>query len=211
MQRSSAVLLIAGATGLFVTLGVLVRAVHSDSSEANPSITVQRETAAPTAPVATRTHDLPGHPAWRPSNPEHGDDSAAETAPALDNHAAPANPSDPAKLNLGGTQLRYQAQAVRPAVEKCVAEKGGSATGTAMMTYVVAQHGDKYVVEDTGIDEDRTTLQGTALLDCLRETAKGMTFVGLPHDATGLVVTRSVTLDAGHLVEYKHVGFSYLR
>lgn len=197
-----------------MTLAVLVRAVHSESSEAKPTVAVQHETttAAPSAPTVTRTRDLPGRPAWRPSSPEHGDDSAAETAPSIDNHPPPGPPNDPQNLQLGGTQMRYQTAAVRPAVEKCVAEKGGSATGTAMLTYIVSHKGDKYVIEDTGVDEDRTTVQGnTELLDCLRETAKGMMFVGLPKDAQSIVVSRSVTLDGGRLVDYKHVGFSYLQ
>jgi hypothetical protein len=45
----------------------------------------------------------------------------------------------------------------------------------------------------------------------MRETARAMKFEGLPREAEGLVVTRSVTLEAGKLVDYKHVGFSYLR
>jgi hypothetical protein len=38
-----------------------------------------------------------------------------------------------------------------------------------------------------------------------------MSFEGLPREASGLVVTRSVKVESGKLVEYKHVGFSYLR
>lgn len=212
MQRSSAVLLVAGATGLLVTLGVLVRAVHNDSSDAK-STAVDRETTTSTGPGATtHTRDQPGRPTWRPAGPAHGEDSAAETAPVVDDHPPPGPPSDPQNLQLGGTQMRYQTQAVRPAVEKCVADKGGNATGTAMVTYIVSKKGDKYIIEDTGVDEDRTTVSGnTELLDCLRDTAKGMTFVGLPKDAQSIVVSRSVTLDGGHLVDYKHVGFSYLQ
>ena len=79
------------------------------------------------------------------------------------------------------------------------------------MTYVVAQRGDKVQVEDTAIDDDKTTLQGDQLLECLRETARGMKFEGLPREAEALVVSRTITLDHGAITEYKHVGFSYLR
>src|SRR5712675_1672497 len=106
MQRSSAVLLVAGATGLFVTLGVLVRAVRSDSSEPKREGNIsERESAAPSAPVVSRTPDLPGHPAWRTASPAHGDDSAAETTtpigggPALDESGKMKN------LQFGGKQL----------------------------------------------------------------------------------------------------------
>jgi hypothetical protein len=66
-------------------------------------------------------------------------------------------------------------------------------------------------VEDTGVDEDKTTLPGGDLLDCLRETSRSMKFEGLPREADGIVVTRAVTVDHGKLVGNKHVTFSYLR
>jgi hypothetical protein len=141
---------------------------------------------------------------------ERTDDSTPATAVADDN-APPATRGNTKNLHFGGAQLRTQAEAVRPLVEKCVTEKGQGANGATVLTYVVAKHGDKVQVEDTGIDDDKTTLQSTELLDCLRETARNMSFEGLPREASGLVVTRSVKVESGKLVEYKHVGFSYLR
>ena len=132
----------------------------------------------------------------------------------VDDHPPPATRANTKNLHFGGTQLRAQTAAVEPLVKKCIeaaTAAGGSPTGKAVLTYVVAQRGDKVAVEDTGIDEDKTTLQGDQLLDCLRETARGMKFEGLPREAEALVVTRTITLEHGAITEYKHVGFSYLR
>lgn len=88
---------------------------------------------------------------------------------------------------------------------------GARPTGTAILTYIVAKRGDKVEVEDTGFDIEKTTLQQDGLVECLHQTAKAMKFEGLPREAEGLYVTRSITLESGAINEYKHVGFSYLR
>lgn len=154
---------------------------------------------------------------WRPQpRAQATSDSTASAppAPSLSNDPPPASRENTKNLHFGGTQLRAQNAAVQPLVEKCLsdaAEKGIAPSGKATLTYIVAKHGDKIAVEDTGIDDAKTTLQAPELLDCMRETARAMKFEGLPREAEGLVVTRSVTLEAGKLVDYKHVGFSYLR
>lgn len=130
---------------------------------------------------------------------------------------APAPPEpkvDTENLHYGGTQLRAQTAAVEPLVQKCLDAEvaaGRPPTGTAMLTYIVAKRGDKYVVEDTGVDEDKTTVQGEALLTCLRETSRAMKFEGLPKSAEALTVSRRVSFERGKLTENKHVGFSYLQ
>jgi hypothetical protein len=225
MQRSSAVLLVAGAAGLFVMLGVLVRAVHSEAPETRPTTSstspaLPHQASVPAAPAAPVTsHDAARTSIWRSpmfhaSRSDEPARSDTASAPVVDEAAPPATRGNTKNLQFGGTQLREQTNKVSIWVQKCVADakkKGLALTGTAMLTYVVAKHGDKYEVEDTGIDEDKTTLQDTELLDCLRTTALAMQFEGLPREATGIVATRSVKLEAGKLVEYKHVGFSYLR
>lgn len=140
--------------------------------------------------------------------------SSAPPAPSLDDTAPPGTRGNTKNLHFGGTQLRAQHAAVQPLVEKCVSDavaKGTAPSGEATLTYIVVKKGEKVAVEDTGIDDSKTTLQGSELLDCMRETARAMKFEGLPREAEGLVVTRSVTLEAGKLIDYKHVGFSYLR
>ena len=204
-------------------LGVLVRAVHSEGPEATPTVSTDRSASTPqstlpqtsaSGPIASRTPDASGR---RPSilkTPGIRIERTDESTPAAevtDDNAPPATRGNTKNLHFGGTQLRTQAEAVRPLVEKCVAEKAHGASGATTLTYVVAKQGDKVVVEDTGFDEDKTSLQSAELVDCLRETARKMTFEGLPREANGLVVTRSVKIEQGKLVEYKHVGFSYLR
>jgi hypothetical protein len=224
MQRSSAVLLVAGAAGLLVLLGVLVRAVHSEAPEATPTVSSEPssspQTASPHAsasgPVASRTPDASGRrpSIWRA--PGIRIDRGGDSAPVADTQesAPPATEDNKQNLHFGGTQLREQTKAVGVKVQRCVDDankKGLSPTGEAMLTYVVAKHGDKYEVETTGIDDEKTTLQNTELLDCLRTTALAMHFEGLPREATSIVASRVVKLEAGKVVEYKHVSFSYLR
>ena len=202
-------------------LVVLVRAVRSgpstidgrsptESAEGEPAPTVTHG-STPTAARSRTVVPVPGR-APGPSNSPRDD---VRPAPGpVDDHPPPASRENTKNLHFGGAQLRAQAAAVEPLVKKCVeAAKtaGGSPTGKAMLTYVVAQRGDKVQVEDTGIDEDKTTLQGDQLLECLRETARAMKFEGLPREAEALVVTRTITLEHGAITEYKHVGFSYLR
>jgi hypothetical protein len=225
VKRSSTVLLVAGAAGLFVTLGVLVRAVHSGAPEAEPTVST-RTPSQPNAPAPTVTSSgsiasrdpVKRKPFWKTPmiNAERASDSESAPAPSLEEDAPPATRGNTKNLQFGGAQLRAQTAAVGPKVQRCVDEavkKGHRPNGTAMLTYIVAQHGDKYEVENTGIDEDKTTLQGgsTELLDCMRTTAFAMHFEGLPREATGIVASRSVTLKDGVIVEYKHVEFSYLR
>ena len=219
-------LLVAGAAGLFVTLGVLVRAVHSEAPEMQPTVssgTPSQPHASAPAPAGSSGAIASRDPAksksiWKAPmfRAERADDSATASAPVEDENAPPGTSGNKKNLQFGGTQLRAQTKAVGHWVQKCVDEakkKGLSPNGTAMLTYVVAKHGDKYEVEDTGIDEEKTTLEGgsTELLDCMRTTAFAMHFEGLPREATGIVASRSVTLKNGVITEYKHVEFSYLR
>ncbi len=215
-------MLVAGSTVVLFMLVVLVRAVNSSSTSVTPTSTGPHEapagaTPGPTAtrgsaPTAARSRTglpLPGRLAPRAES-----DDGDRPAMPVDDHPPPATRANTKNLQYGGTQLRAQAAAVEPLVKKCVETAnaaGTSPTGKAMLTYVVAQHGDKVQVEDTAIDDDKTTLQGEKLLECLRETARSMKFVGLPREAEALVVSRSITLDHGTITEYKHVGFSYLR
>jgi len=215
MQRSTAVLLAAGGAGLFVILGVLVRAVHSESSASGATAS-----SHPSAPIASRGDSEGATPAWRAPAARHvhrdeaDDSTSAPAAPSLDEHAPPATRANTEHLEFGGAQLRAQTAAVEPLLVKCVDDAvatGQAPTGKAMLTYIVVRKGDKTYVEDTGIDEDKTTLPAGQLLDCLRETARSMKFEGLPREAQGIVATRAVTVDHGKLVGNKHVTFSYLR
>ncbi|HTL33888.1 MAG TPA: hypothetical protein VL326_12220 [Kofleriaceae bacterium] len=226
MQRSrGALLVVAGAIGLFAILGVLVRAVHSEVPEAagthesaasQPGASQSGTPSSPSGAIAARDPSPQRKSIWKTPmmHVSQGDSDSAPSAPVVDENAPPATRGNTKNLQFGGTQLREQTNKVSHWVQMCVSDakkKGLAPSGTAILTYVVAKHGDKYEVEDTGIDEDKTTLEGTELLDCLRTTAFAMHFEGLPREASGIIATRSVTLKDGVLTEYKHVGFSYLR
>lgn len=216
MRRSTAALLVAGGTGLFVTLGVLVRAVHSEAAAVDVS-----SPRHPSAPVASRAEDRPNAaapswsaPAGRQVLRDQADDSTDPSpAPSLE-HGEPGTMANRQHLEFGGKQLRDQTAAVEPLIRACIdtaVAAGRSPTGKATLTYIVTKHGDKVGVEDTGIDDDTTTLPAGPLLDCLRDTSRGMKFEGLPREAQAIVATRRVTVDHGKLVENEHVTFSYLR
>jgi hypothetical protein len=226
MQRRGAAVLVAGGIGLFVILGVLVRAVHSEAPDTQPSVTrgTPGSTGTPSAsgtasggPIATRDPS-PQHKSFWKMPMLHAQADGAESAPSApevaDDNAPPATRGNTKNLEFGGTQLRAQTKAVGMWMQRCTDDarkKGLTPSGTAVLTYVVAKHGDKYEVEDTGIDEEKTSLESGELLDCMRTTAFAMHFEGLPREASGIVATRSVTLKNGVITEYKHVGFSYLR
>lgn len=127
----------------------------------------------------------------------------------------PSPPKDDGQnLQFGSKQLHAQTRAVEPLVRECVdnaVATGVMPTGTAILTYIVARHGDHLEIEDTGIDAEKTTLQPESLLTCLHQTAKAMKFEGLPRDAQEIYAARRVTLENGKITEYKHVTFSYLR
>ena len=218
MARSSTLLLALATTGVLGTIGVLAHAVRSEPEPTSTTTTTPASKGS--APIASRTQPMTStSPSrmWRPpvrSNPTATDSTSDTPAPVLEDHPPPATRANTKNLHFGATQLNAQNVAVQPLVEKCIAdaaEKGVKPSGTATLTYIVVAKGDKVAVEDTGFDDSKTTLQAPELIDCMRETARAMKFEGLPREAEGLVVTRSVTLDAGKLVDYKHVSFSYLR
>jgi hypothetical protein len=224
MPRPSVLLFVSGSAA--VLLG-LVWLWHSTRTEpAAPAAVAERSTPAtpanaePAAPSVPATAPRPAARVGRkptssaPSAPSMPAPSVPSGVPSLSDDAPPATRANTKNLHFGGTQLRAQAKAVEPAVRECIdkaAVAGARPSGDALLTYVVAKRGDKYLVEDTSFDDAKTTLAHEGLLECLHRTALGMTFVGLPREAEALVVTRSVTVENGALTEYKHVGFSYLR
>lgn len=227
MSRPSVWLIVAGATVLLLALVLLWKSTRSGAVEMHATGSARATaptggTATPTGPTpaptgpATRVGRRPARtaPAGIPSPSSPRPSESAPAMPESSDDAPPATRGNTKNLHFGGPQLRAQAAAVEPLVRACVEKAmvaGAHPTGTALLTYVVAQRGDKVEVEDTGFDSEKTTLKQDALVECLHQTAKGMKFEGLPREAEGLYVTRSITLENGAISEYKHVGFSYLR
>jgi hypothetical protein len=219
MARPSVLLMFAGTAGVLVALFLLWQSIRSDGPPPAPAQTTASE---PTAAPITPAPSTPGPTAARvPKPPPSPGSTGTGPSPTLPS-TSPASPTaeqapplDPTKnLHFGGTQLRAQTKAVEPLVRECVekaAIAGARPSGTAMLTYHVAKRGDALEVEATGIDNEKTTIENEALLECLHQTAKAMKFVGLPRDAQEIYAARRVTLENGKVTEYKHVTFSYLR
>ncbi len=218
-MRRPTLLIAAGTTALLVALVLLWHSTLADSAAPAPTAQPRTEATNETStPAGTSTPPAgAARPAPRPSAP--GGFTPSRTVPTMPEAPAEAEQIGGPKLTnegieMGKNQLLEQTKAVEPLVRECVEKataSGAHATGTAILTYHVAQHGEEFTIENTGIDNEKTTLENEPLLDCLSATAKGMKFVGLPRGAKEIYAARRVTLDKGKITEYKHVTFSYLR
>lgn len=209
----------AGTAALLVALLLLWQSIRSDGAPVASSPIAAHEPPPAPAPTAPAAAPAATPTAARTPHAPATSFAAPRTAPSMPAPAPAAAESAPLQLTgqhleFGATQLHAQTKAVEPAVRECVdkaAKNGVRPTGTAMLTYIVAKRGDKLTIEDTGVDNEKTTLEDGPLLECLHQTAKGMKFVGLPRGAQEIYAARRVTLEAGKITEYKHVTFSYLR
>jgi hypothetical protein len=207
-----------GTAALLVALFLLWQSTRSQDA---PIVAQPSEPTAQPAPAPSESATTPTSPtaARTPRAPTSGSVAGPRPAPSMPAGAPSTADSAPLQLTnenleLGGAQLRAQTKAVEPLVRECVekaAKDGVRPSGTAMLTYIVAKRGNKLSIEDTGIDNEKTTIENEPLLQCLHQTAKSMQFVGLPRGASEIYAARSVTLENGKVTEYKHVTFSYLR
>jgi hypothetical protein len=210
--------MVAGGMALLVALVVLWQSTRSEAVAPTPAPSAE-QSAAP-APASAST-PATGAPASRAAPPRPGAVPVpgrraigpASSEPTAEEAPRPAV-DDGQNLQFGSKQLHAQTRAVEPLVRECVDKAviaGTRPSGTALLTYIVAKKGDKLVIDHTGYDEEKTTLQHATLLECLHQTAKAMTFEGLPRDAQEIYAARRVVLVDGKITEYKHVTFSYLR
>jgi hypothetical protein len=214
MTRPSLLLMFAGTAALLVALFLLRQALRSD----DPAIPTTPTTQTTTQPAAPTTNEPLAAPARTATSPTAG--RAPKLPPSTTGFAAsppaPAPAPSPAAAPTSGERvpLHGQTKAVEPLVRECVEKAmiaGARPTGTATLTYIVARRGDKLEIEDTGIDNEKTTIENEGLLECLHQTAKAMKFDVLPRDSDAILAARRVTLENGKITEYKHVTFSYLR
>jgi hypothetical protein len=218
MSRPSVLLMVAGAMAVLVALVVLWQSTRSES--VTPAATSSdSERGAPAAPPGAGTAAAIA-PASRAAPRSGAAATPGRRAPAGTNSEVVADEAprpavdDGQNLQFGSKQLHAQTRAVEPLVRECVDKAviaGTHPTGTALLTYIVAKRGDKLVIDHTGFDEEKTTLQHPTLVECLHQTAKAMQFEGLPRDAQEIYAARRVVLEDGKITEYKHVTFSYLR
>lgn len=217
MSRSSLLLMSAGCVALLLALVLLWQSTRSEALPVRPTV-VPRRPAAPAAAAtpepAARTRKVTpapiAHPAPRVVRSEPAPSMPAPP-PALEAPRPPPRARSNRNLHYGAKQLHAQTKAVEPLVRACVANAQGKPTGTAYVSYVVTKRGDKFIIEETGVEPSGTTIEDEGLLQCLHETANGMTFVGLPRDAESIMATRKIVMENGVVTEYKHVTFTYLK
>ena len=214
MKRRSSALLIAAAVLLIAGLVVVKRSLGEvDAPPAESAPASRTSSAAPAAsePAAVVAPATPAT-AVAPSGPSPTSHSTAvsPSSPSLPAVVAEYVPQKKLPPIASKQTLREQELAVTPKLAECAAHAGAKITGSATLTFILAHEGDKAVVETTGVDYDATTITDEPLLECLRETAREMTFQPVP-DSSAIYVTRNVELDHGKLVGNKFVNFSYSR
>jgi hypothetical protein len=137
------------------------------------------------------------------STPSAATPSAAAATSGPIRWAAPAGPQAPSGPVPSLTHqtfrhtIRDQIAAVHAATAKCIA--GSRASGHAVVTFMIAHHGDEVVIEDTGVDYDETSLEDGPLLACLRETSREMHFDELPEGAGAVQISRTIELDRAEI------------
>ncbi len=212
--------MIGGSLAVLAALVVLLRAITS-TAPAAPAVT-RRDPApkqtqtTPTSrlsepPTTSAPAPLPSVPRSRveapPSLPQVPDSWSSPAAGSSD--APPGTRFNTKNLHFGNPQLREKIAANAPHIAACVA--GTKLSGDATLTFVVAQRAGKYVVEQTDVDRDKSTIKDDSLLECLHKAALQMQFDGLPREAEAIVVTRGVTLVDGAVTDDHLVTFSYIR
>lgn len=213
-------MMIIGGVAVLGALLFLFHAISSESPAATVTATPGERPAAPTAAPSAPTTPSFGTPAARPtplkprveSSGERGGGGGSPPPALSEEDAPPATRLNTKNMNWGAPQIRELIAANEPHVKECIRTSGGGReSGEAVTTYIVAQRGDKVVIEETSADSDKTTLKNEALVECLHKTAMHMKFVGLPRQADAIIVTRSITLADGALADDKMVKFNYIR
>lgn len=204
--------------GLLVLLVVLKQSIGSASDTPARSPTSSEDSASEGS-TATPAAGTPPHgnrdaklPPLVPGTPARAAPSGDPTAPSLPAGDPASDPDKPKKRPpvANKTILREQVEAVAPLVEACVASATGKKDGTAAMHFILAPKGTEAVVELTAVDEDGTTIQNEAMLECMHKTALQMKFTPTP-DSDAVVAKREVVVENGKVTVNRLVDFSYLR
>jgi hypothetical protein len=196
------VALIMGGVGVLIALVLLWRSTRTTTVEPM-AVATESSSSMTTSPASLPAGSQPSRPGLTATPSQPPQLSAPSSVPAeRGSSERKFSVDNPNNLHFGGAQLREQTAAVDALVRQL--------SGNAVLTFIVAKRGDKYLVEDTGIDREKSSLQSEPLLECLHKTATSMKFVGLPRDAEALSVDRRVKLENGALTEHKMIGFSYI-
>jgi hypothetical protein len=225
MRRAVTAIVTVGGVLVLAALVQLRCAVARD--EAAPVVAAPSPAHAPAAseraPVVAVAQPAPAPAPVAPLAPAPSR-QAALVAPSLPSLAAAFGwPTEPPKPPIATkTEMREQEAAITPKLEACVAAAragGYTASGTVLATYTLvpqthagpeAGARSEAKIESTGIDYDKTTIDNTPFLDCVRETASSMKFRYVP-DTSGVYAMRKITFENGKLTEHSFVDFHYVQ
>ena len=219
MKRFAVPLFLAAGLAVLIALGVLLRSVSRevtpDPVTAQPPERVSTASPASPSPARPSTGTGPVPSMARPRSPERAPEAERpdERPPSLpsSDDAPPGTRYNTKNLQYGIVQLREKITANSPQLAECVRASGTRPTGNATVTFIVADRAGKILVEQADVDHDATTLTDDKLLQCFTTATSGMVFDGLPREAPAIVVTRTIALQDGTVVEDKPAKFSYLR
>jgi len=217
MRLGPVALAIAGALVLagLVAMRCTLAGVDAPAAVAPPPGPTQVPTAA-SAPVATgaAVRTIPAAPAPHAYTVTARAPASAAAAPALLSIPSAFPPGRTIKWPIADKGvLRQQTAAVEQQLLACAnqaASSGYIANGTAVLSFEVVPTDGKVVVEATGADDDKTTIDNAAFVQCLADTAKSMQFQFVP-DRQPIYALRQVKFTQGKLVQNLFLDFHYIR
>ena len=217
MRLGPVVLAIAGALVLAGLLAMRCTLAEVEAPvAAAPQPGPAKVPSAPSAPVATAAAvpTMPAVPAPHTYTVTAPARTSAEAAPALLSIPTAYPPGRTIKWPIADKGvLRQQTAAVEQQLLACAnqaASTGYVANGTAVLSFEVVPKDGKVVVEATGADDDKTTIDNAALVQCLADTAKSMQFAFVP-DRQPIYALRQVKFTQGKLVQNLFLDFHYIR
>jgi len=212
--------MIGSSIAVLATLAVLLRSISTEPATPATSERVHdRLQPSPGAPTAS-SPSTGGGPLPQIERPPPRDPDVPSRAPTSSDSpptlagaddAPPGSPANTKNLQFGMPQLREKIATNTPQLAACISTAGSRPSGNATVTFIVAQRGSKYIVEQTDIDPEATSLADAPLLDCFAKATSAMVFDGLPREAPAILVTRTIALENGAITEDKPLRFSYLR
>ena len=203
---SGRVVAIAG-VGVLAALAGLWFAVADDDAAA-PVVTRDRpQPAAPStspqasrAQPASRTRVGTGVPTMR--RPTSSDPAPSSEAPTILEAPEPAPETKPARIKPPlYRSLRDQVRDTEPWVAECneIAQKAGhKLDGLSAFKFTLGRDGDKTVIVSTDIEYNNIEPKAA---ECIRETARRMTFDKLPEGVQTVTAYRKTTFKDGVLME----------
>ena len=214
MRLGQVALAIAGALVLAGLVAMRCTLAGGDA----PVATASQASPAPIAPAApiaaaavVRTPAAPAPHEYTVTGPAR---TSAASAPALLSIPSAFPPGRTIKWPIADKGvLRQQTAAVEPQLLACANQATSSGylpNGTAVVSFEVVPRDGKVAVEAAGPDDDKTTIDNAAFVQCLADTAKSMQFEFVP-DRQPIYALRRIKFTQGKLVENAFLDFHYIR